>query len=273
MSSTELDLPLLPSADQIRRREFATIRRGYDPDQVREYLLQIGRQVETLEHELREARLQAGGGPEVVTVPEPPDDPYQRLATRMADVLRSSDEHAERIVQDAREEAAMTLVEARTEADRIRVDAQAHAEEARQEGTETLKNAKTEAERVLSTLSARRETLVEQLQHMQSRLIGVAQDLETAIVGPEDDIFDESDLEASTEEITGDAETLLDEPLFEEDEAGDESGGTTEASDEKGLIDPRYEDLWVARETIALDLGDLTLGIEDDPVEDDPIEE
>ena len=38
MSATELDLPLLPSADQIRRREFATIRRGYDPEQVRDYL-------------------------------------------------------------------------------------------------------------------------------------------------------------------------------------------------------------------------------------------
>ena len=32
----DLDLPLLPSAEQIRRREFATVRRGYDPDQVRE---------------------------------------------------------------------------------------------------------------------------------------------------------------------------------------------------------------------------------------------
>ena len=36
MSATELDLPLLPSAEQIRRREFATIRRGYDPEQVRD---------------------------------------------------------------------------------------------------------------------------------------------------------------------------------------------------------------------------------------------
>ena len=34
----DLDLPLLPSAEQIHRREFATVRRGYDPDQVREYL-------------------------------------------------------------------------------------------------------------------------------------------------------------------------------------------------------------------------------------------
>nr|MBA3690827.1 DivIVA domain-containing protein [Actinomycetota bacterium] len=36
MPAPELDLPLLPSADQIRRREFATIRRGYDAEQVRD---------------------------------------------------------------------------------------------------------------------------------------------------------------------------------------------------------------------------------------------
>ena len=33
MSATNLDLPVLISAEQIRRREFVTIRRGYDPDQ------------------------------------------------------------------------------------------------------------------------------------------------------------------------------------------------------------------------------------------------
>ena len=32
--ATDIDLPFLPSAAQIRRREFATVRRGYDPDQV-----------------------------------------------------------------------------------------------------------------------------------------------------------------------------------------------------------------------------------------------
>jgi DivIVA domain-containing protein len=258
MASTELDLPLLPSADQIRRREFATIRRGYDPEQVRDYLLMIGRQVETLEHELREARLRTGGSPEVITVPEPPEDPYDRLATRVAAVLRSSDEQAERILQDAREEAARTLSEARSEADRIRVDAQSHAEEARQEGTEVLQNAEEEAGRVLSILSARRETLVEQLQLMQSRLIGVAQELETAIVGP-----DVAELDESKGETAGDAEAILDESPFEGD--GD---GTTEAVAESGLIDPRYEDLWVSTDTVGLDLGDLTLDIEDEAAEE-----
>ena len=44
MSATNLDLPVLISADQIRRREFVTIRRGYDPDQVRAYLEQLADQ-------------------------------------------------------------------------------------------------------------------------------------------------------------------------------------------------------------------------------------
>ena len=55
----DLDLPLLPSAEQIRRREFATVRRGYDPDQVREYLQGVAGQVETLERELRDQRKEA----------------------------------------------------------------------------------------------------------------------------------------------------------------------------------------------------------------------
>jgi DivIVA domain-containing protein len=267
MSSTELDLPLLPSADQIRRREFATIRRGYDPDQVREYLLLIGAQVEALEIELREARLEAGS-PQIVTVPETVEDPYQRLATRMTDVLRSADEQAERILQDAREEAAMTLVEARSEADRIRVDAQARAEEARQAGSEVLKHAEEEAERVLSTLSARRETLVDQLQTMQSRLIGVAQELETAITVPQEDEDPLEDFADDEFEGEDDAVGSAIAELLLEDEEADETGGGIEAPDEADLVDPRYEDLWVSSDTIALDLGDITLGIEDEATEE-----
>ncbi len=41
MPTSDLDMPLLPSAEQIRRREFATVRRGYDPQQVRAYLTSI----------------------------------------------------------------------------------------------------------------------------------------------------------------------------------------------------------------------------------------
>src|SRR5438105_14687998 len=81
--STRLDLPLLPSAEQIRRRMFARVRRGFDPDQVRDYLLQIADQIETLEGEVREARFAS----------EPPStppaamarDPVSQMSERLAD--------------------------------------------------------------------------------------------------------------------------------------------------------------------------------------------
>ena len=182
--STDIDVPFLPSAAQIRRREFASVRRGYDPDQVRDYLSQVAEQLETLEQEVRELRLQPepSGGPP--PGPPPSEDPYERLAKRLTMLLATADREAEGIIAEARAEATAMVNEARTEADRIRVDAQARAEEARQQGNEFLEKAKAEADRVLVGLSARRQDMVQQLQDMQSRLLGVAKDLEVAIEDP-----------------------------------------------------------------------------------------
>jgi DivIVA domain-containing protein len=184
---TDIDLPFLPSAAQIRRREFASVRRGYDPDQVRDYLAQVAQQVEGLESQLREARLPDGsadGSARPPSGPPPSEDPYERLAKRLTTLLATADQEAEGILAEARADAARTLNEARTEADRIRVDAQARAEEARQEGNELLEKAKEESDRVLLGLSARREEMVQHLQDMQSRLLGVAKELEVAIDDP-----------------------------------------------------------------------------------------
>ena len=191
--ATEIDLPFLPSAAQIRRREFASVRRGYDPDQVRDYLAQVAEQVETLEQELRDSKLQPATGPQSdrqahPSDPPPSDDPYERLSKRLTTLLATADKEAEGILGEARADAVRMLDEARSEADRVRVDAQARAEEARQQGNELLERAKQEAERVLLGLSERRETLVQHLQDMQTRLVGVAKELEVAIedpVGPE----------------------------------------------------------------------------------------
>jgi DivIVA domain-containing protein len=187
--ATEIDLPFLPSAAQIRRREFASVRRGYDPDQVRDYLAQVAEQVETLEQELRDSKLLPADGRTVETqkrpAPASSEDPYERLSKRLTTLLQTADEEAEGIVADARVDAARMVNEARSEADRIQVDAQARAEEARQQGTELLERAKQEADRVLLGLSERRETLVQHLQDMQTRLVGVAKELEVAIEDPD----------------------------------------------------------------------------------------
>jgi cell division initiation protein len=186
--ATDIDVPFLPSAAQIRRREFASVRRGYDPDQVRDYLSQVAEQVEALEQEVRETKLQPASGPAgggaAPRTEAASGDPYERLATRLATLLATADQEAERILQEARADAARMVDEARSDADRIRVDAQARAEEARQQGNELLERAKQEADRVLLGLSERRETLVQHLQDMQSRLVGVAKELEVAIEDP-----------------------------------------------------------------------------------------
>jgi DivIVA domain-containing protein len=223
MPTSDLDVPLLPSAEQIRRREFATIRRGYDPDQVRDYLESVAIQVESLEKDLKDARLEAGSRaaqPPAMPVPAAPEsDPYERISQRFAGLLATADREASRIVD-----------EAKTEADRIRVDAQSNAEAAKQEGSEALESARDEADRVLAGLSARRETLVGQLQEMQSRLLGVAKDLETVI--------DEPDAAALETDVDADAEIAAEGP----------SGTENADAEADELLDPRYEDLWVSTE-------------------------
>ena len=238
MPTSDLDMPLLPSAEQISRREFATVRRGYDPQQVRAYLTSIATQVGTLERELSQLRLEAGSaaarseqGADIVKTPDhaspPADDPYDALSKRFSTLIEMADQEAERILENARSEATRALDQATSEADRIRVDAQAHAEEARQEGTDLLERAKTESDRLLSSLADRRRSLVIQLEEMHEKLITVAEDL----VAP---IEDAARAEAEEAELA--------------DPSGDAHAETP--------VDPRYEDLWVSDEG-SLQLPDL----------------
>ncbi len=244
MPTSDLDMPLLPSAEQIRRREFATVRRGYDPQQVRAYLTSIANQVGTLERELSQLRLEVGSSAaarseqtaepvEVHEAGSSSGDPYDALSKRFASLIEIADQEAEQILENARSESERTLDEARSEADRIRVDAQAHAEEARQEGTDLLERAKTESDRLLLGLAERRRGLVTQLEEMRGKLIAVAEDLALPI----------------EEAARADAE---DSDLVEA--ADDGAGGTAGGSDD--AVDPRYEDLWVNKEE-SLQIPDL----------------
>jgi DivIVA domain-containing protein len=237
MPTSDLDMPLLPSAEQISRREFATIRRGYDPQQVRAYLTSIATQVGTLERELSQLRLEVGSagarsqqGADPAHTPDaasPPGDPYDALSKRFSTLIEMADQEAERILENARSDATRALDEATSEADRIRVDAQSHAEEARQEGTDLLERAKTESDQLLSGLADRRRALVTQLEEMRGKLIAVAEDL----VAP---------IEDAARADAEDAELV---------ETGD-------VADAETPVDPRYEDLWVGSEG-SLQLPDL----------------
>jgi cell division initiation protein len=154
------------SGDQIRQREFATVRRGYDPEQVRAYLTALAVHVESLERALADARTRVA---RLESAPPAPDA-YEELSKRFAGVLATADAQAEEVVDQAR-----------AEAERIKAEAQARAEEVRIRSSRSLIAAQEESDRMLENLAQRREAMLRQLHDMQSRLLSVADDLEVAI--------------------------------------------------------------------------------------------
>lgn len=255
MSATELDLPVLISAEQIRRREFVTIRRGYDPDQVRDYLEQIADQVTRMASMIRDARLEAaaaGSAP-----PMPRIDPYEQLGGRVASVIREADRAAEGLRADAQEEAERLLREARVDSDRIRTDAQASAEAMRSEADHALRDARERSERTIAGLSTQRDALIRQLSQMQERLMDVARDLESAIDLPP--IYPSAPTSSPIVDVTGDEAPAPTPPFGQGERLFDLPA------------DPSYEELWEGTEAIDLHVPDIPpLDLSWDEDEDDP---
>jgi DivIVA domain-containing protein len=292
---SDLDLPLLPSADQIRRRKFATVRRGYDPDQVDDYLKQVAEQVEALETDLRDERLNAArqrpsgaeapvetpaevpaaammAPPAMATAaavaPETEEAAYERISKRFATVLKSADEEAQKLIDQARAEATKLLEDARAEADRIRVDAQANAEQARAASEAELARAKEESDRVLGGLEQRRESLLGQMHEMQSRLLAVAQNLEI----PDGEGAQGAHTAAPAQQSAPEQQPQPTAPGGER--PASEGGVQTmpesqsvkepapvpvgQAATESETVDPRYEDMWASTETRHVDIPDLS---------------
>jgi DivIVA domain-containing protein len=189
MSLTDADLTQRIDPEHIRRRRFAVAKRGFDPDQVREYLERVAEAMDRLEREAREARSQADAlvrGSRTAR-----DDAYAELANRISEVLRTADHHAEETHREAAEQAERTAVEAKREAERTRLEAEGRAAAARTEAEEILRRAKEEAERMLAGLAARRDAILADLQTMRERLVGVVERLETTMTSqgplPEDE--------------------------------------------------------------------------------------
>lgn len=213
MATWESGLTPSAAAGSISQPTFATVRRGYDPAQVLDYVTRLTEHVEALKSEDR--RLQAEFGPrDAVPEEQAPtgQDPYESVGTRVVDLMRTFDQDVERLRRDAEAEAGRIvaeaktqaerihqeaeklrrevevegeriLAEARTEADRIRLDAQGKAEEVRVQAAEALRDAQRESDKVLSGLASRREALLDELRAMRDRMLDTTRDLEATIQG------------------------------------------------------------------------------------------
>ena len=184
--------PSSPAA--VSEATFNTGRRGFDQQEVRDFLRMVAAELARLqererflERELRDLqqRLPSASGEAIID-----DETATRLigeeATRILQTAREGanairakgEEGAARLLREAADEAQRQREEADLEASRRRSDAAADAEAelamAKQQGREMVEEARSYRERVLGELSRRRELArqqIEQLVHGRDRLL------------------------------------------------------------------------------------------------------
>jgi hypothetical protein len=152
--------------------DFARVVLGYDPREVDEHVRDVARQVATLEDQLHRARADAQEALHRLSVAR--EEVYAEIAGRMADVIKATDLHAERVRGDAEDAARKRLSEADREAGQIRWEAKAEAGALRIEAGEMLDRAKADAAEVMGTLDAERESALRELERLGERLASLA---------------------------------------------------------------------------------------------------
>ena len=182
--------PSSPAA--VADANFPTARRGFDQQEVREFLRMVAAEMARmqdreryLEGEMRAVRQRGTPVPA-----ELDDETLTRLlgeeTARIVQAARESaaairnkaEEAAERMLREAKDEAAALRQEAEQEAARKRKDAEADAEAelsmAKQQGREMVEEARAYRERALGELSRRRDLArqqIDQLVHGRDRLV------------------------------------------------------------------------------------------------------
>jgi len=170
------------SSDLIRFKQFEMGRRGYDPDEVREYLAQVAtwfdeakQYLVRLEREQRELLAQREALMQSKATGE--GDPYQELAARMADVLRAVDQHAQTLRHEVDEDARTRTEEAERQAEHMRADAEAEAARIRQEAERFAKEVRGRAEELLGRLTSHRMAVRDELHGILDRTKHLARQL------------------------------------------------------------------------------------------------
>jgi cell division septum initiation protein DivIVA len=178
MSTADLELFGPPDAESVYPR-FTTVLRGYDPDQVHEYIMALVARTESLENELDEAREQRDSARRRYQMAR--DDAYNQLGARMADFIKLADQQADRIRREADDEAKQQVSEARDLAQQIRREAEEQDERLRLQAEEVLQHAVAERDRLLGGLSLSRELALAELSTARDHLSGIVAQLESAM--------------------------------------------------------------------------------------------
>ena len=127
MEIVQLNLALSTSSERIREPKFNTVKRGYEPAQVLEYLSKIADRMQALESQVKELGSQLERAnqerDEAVAVVSSAPDSYEQVTSRVADLMVGLDRDVARLRSEAEADAAKIREEAQTEAQRIQAEA------------------------------------------------------------------------------------------------------------------------------------------------------
>lgn len=207
------------TAEDALVHDFTLVRRGYDPDEVRDHLTRLSVRIEALEQQLRDANGQliavrrSGEDAWRSAYRSAKDDLYGRFAARLTEVLRAADQVADETRREADESSKTGLDSARIEAERTVTEARERAEFLRREAEDARDRAETERETILLDLESRRGEIVQEIRVAADRLSTAVQRLYEFIPesGDEQAPFHEEDLVLDIPDLE-DIGTVLPEP-------------------------------------------------------------
>jgi cell division initiation protein len=178
MSTADVGLFGSREQEDLLRPEFTRVLKGYDPEQVESYIGNISEHLSRLERELREAKEQLEAMQRRYSVAR--EEAYSQVAMRMAEVIRTADQQAERLRRDTDEQANRRMLDAEQQAAQIRREAEADAERQRQEGDEWVRVATADRDRIIGGIASQKAAMLAELRTIRKRLVGVVDLLESA---------------------------------------------------------------------------------------------
>jgi cell division septum initiation protein DivIVA len=174
------DVGLFGSQDRedLLHPEFTRVLKGYDPEQVETFIAKIGEHVERLDKELRTTMDQLEATQRRYSSAR--EEAYGQVAAKMAEVIRTADQQADRIRRETEEQSVRRVSDAEQQAAQIRREAETDVARLRQESEELVGKANSEGERILGGISSQKVAMLAELRTIRKRLIGVVDLLESA---------------------------------------------------------------------------------------------
>ena len=203
---------------------FGTVRRGYDPAQVLAHLKRVEEQIQVLEARLRDAereRDETRRARDIAldSLERARKEPYDSMAGRLADLMRTFDAEVAKLRGEADSESARILGEAKREADRIREQVQreeteAHGQaeqrerQAKEDADRIVKQAQEEAGQIESDLVAVYGSTLKELRAIRDHMQAAVREIDVVLEEHEDEpivVHDDLDAGSSPEEAPAEA--------------------------------------------------------------------